>query len=90
VKIVIDIDNDTCNNIVKDFPEMFWSYNIRQSIKNGILQNPDCRLIDAEMLNERMYRAVFEEDTDLVRNKSGVWLRYKLFEQVLSEIPTVE
>lgn len=41
MKIVIDIDNDTYNNIVKDFPEMFWSYNIRRSIKNGIIQHPD-------------------------------------------------
>ena len=47
------------------------------------------RLIDADSLAQRMYHEVFEKDTDMQKWDSGCWIRYKLFEQVLEQQPTV-
>ena len=46
------------------------------------------RLIDADELRKRMYHAAFEQDSDLQRWDSGCWIRYKLFEQILDDMPT--
>lgn len=48
------------------------------------------RLIDADDFENRMYREVFEKDTDMRKWDSGCWMRYKLFENVLKEQPTIE
>ena len=48
------------------------------------------RLIDADALGNRMYHESFEKDSDLQRWDSGCWIRYKLFEQVLREMPTID
>lgn len=48
------------------------------------------RLIDADAFGNRMYHEVFEKDSDDQRWDSGCWMRYKLFEKVLKEQPTVE
>ena len=46
------------------------------------------RLIDADALSDAMYRKSFE--TDDGRNKwlSGLWIRYKIFEEALAEAQT--
>ena len=48
------------------------------------------RLIDADALGNRMYHESFEKDSDLQRWDNGCWIRYKLFEQVLREMPTID
>lgn len=48
------------------------------------------RLIDADALGNRMYHEVFEKDTEDQRWDSGCWMRYKLFERVLREQPTIK
>lgn len=47
------------------------------------------RLIDADAFGNRMYHEVFEKDSEDQRWDSGCWMRYKLFERVLREQPTV-
>ena len=47
------------------------------------------RLIDADILENRMYHEAFEKDSDMQKWDSGCWIRYKLFEKVLREQPTV-
>ena len=48
------------------------------------------RLIDADALGNRMYHESFEKDSDLQKWDGGCWIRYKLFEQVLREAPTID
>ena len=48
------------------------------------------RKIDADDFGNRMYHEAFEKDTDLRKWDSGCWIRYKLFENVLREQPTVQ
>ena len=48
------------------------------------------RLIDADALRNAMYHAAFETDTDMQKWDSGCWIRYKLFENVLDAVPTIE
>lgn len=48
------------------------------------------RPIDADALGNRLYHEVFEKDSEDQRWDSGCWMRYRLFEKVLREQPTVE
>ena len=48
------------------------------------------RLIDADALGNRLYHEVFEKDSEDQRWDSGCWMRYRLFEKVLREQPTIE
>lgn len=48
------------------------------------------RAIDADVLESRMYHEVFEKDSEDQRWDSGFWMRYRLFEKVLREQPTLE
>ena len=47
------------------------------------------RLINADKLESDMYHSAFEIDTDLQKWDSGCWIRYKMFENVIEEQPTV-
>ena len=47
------------------------------------------RLIDADNFGNRMYHEAFEKDSDMQKWDSGCWIRYRLFENVLREQPTV-
>lgn len=46
--------------------------------------------IDKEMLEDRMYHEAFEKDSDMQEWDNGCWIRYKLFENVLRDIPTAD
>ena len=48
------------------------------------------RLISADKLESDMYHNAFEIDTDLQKWDSGCWIRYKMFENVIEEQPTVD
>lgn len=48
------------------------------------------RLIDVDKLESEMYHNAFEIDTDLQKWDSGCWIRYKMFENVIEKLPTVD
>ena len=48
------------------------------------------RPIDADALKDAMYTETMLKDTDMQRWDSGCWIRYKLFENVLKEQPTID
>ena len=48
------------------------------------------RTIDADALKDAMYTETMLKDTDMQRWDSGCWIRYKLFENVLREQPTID
>lgn len=48
------------------------------------------RLIDADALEARMYHDAFEVDSDMQRWDGGCWIRYKMFENAIKDVPTIE
>lgn len=48
------------------------------------------RLIDAYALSRAMYHEAFETDSDWQRWDSGLWIRYKMFENALKNAPTID
>ena len=54
------------------------------------------RLIDADALNDAMYHEAFENDVSydernpMARWDSGLWIRYKMFENTIADAPTIE
>ena len=47
-------------------------------------------LIYRQLLKKRMYEEAFEKDSSMQRWDSGCWIRYKLFENILNEMPSAE
>lgn len=47
-------------------------------------------LISREALRRRMYHEAFEVDNGMQRWDSGLWIRYKVFENAIEEAPAVE
>ena len=48
------------------------------------------RLIDANKLEANMYHEAFETDTDMQKWDSGCWIRYKMFENQIEKMPTID
>ena len=48
------------------------------------------RLINANELEANMYHEAFETDTDMQKWDSGCWIRYKMFENQIEKMPTVD
>lgn len=48
------------------------------------------RLIDADALDAEMYRKSFEVDDGRNVWNSGLWIRYKIFEEAIRDAPTVD
>lgn len=48
------------------------------------------RLIDADALDREMYRKSFEVDDGRNVWNSGLWIRYKIYEEAIRDAPTVE
>lgn len=54
------------------------------------------RLIDVDALNDAMYHEAFEnndsydERNPMARWDSGLWIRYKMFENIIADAPTIE
>lgn len=46
-------------------------------------------LISRQQLREAMYHEAFEKDSDLQRWDNGCWIRYKLFENVINNLPSI-
>lgn len=59
------------------------------------VKEPHGRLKDADALMDTMYHEAFENDASydernpMARWDSGLWIRYKLFENSLEAVPTV-
>lgn len=50
---------------------------------------PHGRLIDADALRAKMYHEAFETDTTMRKWDSGCWIRYKMFERMEEDAPTI-
>lgn len=50
---------------------------------------PHGRLIDADALRAKMYHEAFETDTQMQKWDSGCWIRYKMFERMEEDAPTI-
>jgi len=48
------------------------------------------RLINADALNDEMYHKSFEVDDGRNVWNSGLWIRYKIFEEAIRDAPTVD
>lgn len=48
------------------------------------------RLIDADALDAEMYHKSFEVDDGRNVWNSGLWIRYKIFEEAIIDTPTVD
>lgn len=54
------------------------------------------RLIDADALNDDMYHEAFENDASydernpMAKWESGLWIRYKMFENCLDNAPSID
>ncbi len=46
-------------------------------------------LIDGDELDRIMYHKAFETDSDMQKWDSGCWIRYKMFENSMEEVPTI-
>ena len=53
------------------------------------------RLIDADALGNKMYHEAFENDASynesnpMAKWDSGLWIRYKLFENTINDVPAI-
>lgn len=50
---------------------------------------PHGRLIDADALRQPMYHEAFETDSPMQKWDSGCWIRYKMFERLEENAPTI-
>lgn len=50
---------------------------------------PHGRLIDADALRQSMYHEAFETDSPMQKWGSGCWIRYKMFERLEENAPTI-
>ena len=50
---------------------------------------PHGRLIDADALRQTMYHEAFETDSPMQKWDSGCWIRYKMFERLEENAPTI-
>jgi len=50
---------------------------------------PHGRLIDADKIQNEMYCKSFETDDGRQKWDSGLWIRYKVFEESINNVPTV-
>lgn len=48
------------------------------------------RLIDADALRRWMYHGAFEVDSGMQKWDSGLWIRYKMFENGIESAPTID
>ena len=54
-----------------------------------VLVPPHGRLIDADALRQSMYHEAFETDSPMQKWDSGCWIRYKMFERLEENAPTI-
>lgn len=94
IELVIKINEDTYRRIQALVRDDYFEHDIcgysMQRIANGIpLPKGHGRLGDLDELNRIMYRKAFETDSDMQKWDSGCWIRYKMFENSMKEMPTI-
>ena len=91
MKLIIDISEETYNAVIDDeWIDSEYINNIINSIQNGTpLPKEHGRLGDLDKLERIMYRKAFETDSDMQKWDSGCWIRYKMFENSMEEMPTI-
>lgn len=47
-------------------------------------------LISRQVLRDAMYHEAFEVDSDLQKWDGGCWIRYKMFENVIDDVPSAQ
>lgn len=55
----------------------------------AVLPEGHGRLVDADEIQREMYHGAFETDTDMQKWDSGCWIRYKMFENTIGDVPTI-
>lgn len=79
-----------------------WTYDdlLVITVETGFVKPDNCpiicqlpeghgRLVDADEIQREMYHGAFETDTDMQKWDSGCWIRYKMFENTIGDVPTV-
>lgn len=69
-----------------------WLFDSVTKIRQGEIYEiptPHGRLIDADELENEMYRKSFETDDNRQKWDSGLWIRYKIFEESINNTPTI-
>ena len=94
MKLMIELPDDAYNEL-KERNCNGWLTSkeiecMHKAIVNGTpLPNGHGRLIDADKLDRIMYHKAFETDSDMQKWDSGCWIRYKMFENSMKEVPTI-
>lgn len=90
MKLIIDISEDVKGIIDRKGTNENVTETLWQAVKNGIpLPKGHGRLGDLDKLDRIMYHKAFETDSDMQKWDSGCWIRYKMFENSMEEIPTI-
>lgn len=93
MQIVIEIDKEHYERIMRldegvtVYPTTLALY---EAVKNATpLPKGHGRLGDLDLLEREMYYNAFATDTGLQKWDSGLWIRYKMFKNVLDKVPTI-
>lgn len=91
MQIVIDIDDKLYKRLfVNGVDNYDDAVDMANAIRKGTpLPKGHGDLIDANELNRIMYHKAFETDSDMQKWDSGCWIRYKMFENSMKEMPTI-
>ena len=91
VKLIIELDEDKYKFIQEQgYVPFLYDEVIATAVIDGTpLPKGHGRLIDADKLDRIMYHKAFETDSDMQKWDSGCWIRYKMFENSMEEVPTV-
>ena len=90
MKLIVDIPDEDYKLICKKKENAIIAHDTCRRITNGIpLPKDHGRLIDADELDRIMYHKAFETDSDMQKWDSGCWIRYKMFENSMEEMPTI-
>ena len=89
MKLIIDIPTEAYNRLLEE-QHLPCRLDIEYFIVHGIpLPEGHGRLIDADKLDRIMFHKAFETDSDMQKWDSGCWIRYKMFENSMKEVPTI-
>lgn len=88
----IDMPKDGGLLCVNIFPDGKVCINLDlecKRIATAVPVPPHGRLIDADALRRAMYHEAFETDSPMQKWDSGCWIRYKMFESLEENAPTI-
>ena len=93
MRVVIDIPDDKVpdKQDILDLSLHFIDGTVCEAGGFGfqVLPEGHGNLIDADVLNRKMYHEAFETDSDMQKWDSGCWIRYKMFENIRDSMSVV-